>query len=360
MAPKRKGIRPEGVFVRQGPSTIPASYDAIRQMLIETSGGHYETGASFQQDLTFNFATKYFAQKHVAFGKAQKTSLGLFNEDKLFTNLALLLSDQCEHCIKAAVFQGTRKLIFRDREEFSGSLFKQLEDAYAFIVKHNNLKATFEGLTRIDNLDFPLVAVREGLLNAVVHRDYGCSGPILISIFDDRLEILNQGGLMPKMTIEEVREGVSEPRNKALAAVFYRLKLIEAYGTGYDKIDGAYEGTGKRADISVTHNSFKLTLPNTNYVNAQEPELQRPASSQTIPYTNTVSSLHPPVTREQNREQLIVSFCRQNGSITRQEIETVAGISQTSTFMLIKRLIADGKLKKLGQGKQTRYKLRED
>lgn len=61
--------------------------------------------------------------------------------------------------------------------------------------------------------------------------DYGCSGPILISIFDDRLEILNQGGLMPKMTIEEVREGVSEPRNKALAAVFYRLKLIEAYGT---------------------------------------------------------------------------------------------------------------------------------
>lgn len=71
MASKRKGIRPEGVFVRQGPSTIPASYDAIRQMLIETSGDHYETGASFQQDLTFNFAAKYFAQKNVAFGKAQ-------------------------------------------------------------------------------------------------------------------------------------------------------------------------------------------------------------------------------------------------------------------------------------------------
>lgn len=77
------------------------------------------------------------------------------------------------------------------------------------------------------------------------------------------------------------------------------------------QIDGAYEGTGKRADISVTHNSFKLTLPNTNYVNAQEPELQSPASSQTIPYTKTVSSLHPPVTREQNREQLIVSFCNE-------------------------------------------------
>lgn len=170
--------------------------------------------------------------------------MSLFNEDKLFTNLALLLSDQCEHCIKATVFQDTRKLIFRDREEFSGSLFKQLEDAYAFIVKHNNLKATFEGLTRIDNLDFPLVAVREGLLNAVVHRDYGCSGPILISIFDDRLEILNQGGLMQKMTIKEVREGVSEPRNKALAAMFYRLKLIEAYGTGTIRLTAPTKARG--------------------------------------------------------------------------------------------------------------------
>lgn len=101
----KKSFRPKGVSVRQGPSTIPASYDAIRQKLIETSGGYCETGASFQQALTSNFAAKYFAQKNVAFGKAQKTSLGLFNEDKLFTNLALLLSDQCEHCIKARYFR---------------------------------------------------------------------------------------------------------------------------------------------------------------------------------------------------------------------------------------------------------------
>lgn len=66
---------------------------------------------------------------------------------------------------------------------------------------------------------------------------------------------------MTKMTIEEIREGISEPRNKALAAVFYRLKLIEAYGTSYDKIDSAYEGTGKRADISVTHNSLSSRFP---------------------------------------------------------------------------------------------------
>jgi|GEM_PF-4359232 hypothetical protein len=165
---------------------------------------------------------------------------------------------------------------------------------------------------------------------------------------------------MTKMTIEEIREGISEPRNKALAAVFYRLKLIEAYGTSYDKIDSAHEGTGKRADISVTHNSFKLTHPNTNYVNAQQPELRSPSPGLTVPYTDTVSSLHPPITREQNRKQLVVSFCKQNRSITRQEIETVAGISQTSAFMLIKRPTADGKLKKLGQGKQTRDELREN
>ena len=225
----------------------------------------WEQCVSWNQNLTFAFAAGFFARRELPFEAASMRSFGITNADSLYTNLALLLSDQCEHSIQAAVFQGTRKDIVRERAEFCGSVLKQLEDACAFVARRNNLHAHIEGLYRIDIYDYPLAAVREGLINAVVHRDYGAGGPILVSILDNRLEILNQGGLMPSMTVEEVRRGVSDPRNKALADVFYRLKLTDAFGTCWDKMDSAYEGSGKQAHISVTQNSFRLTLPNVNY-----------------------------------------------------------------------------------------------
>ena len=201
----------------------------------------WEQCVSWNQNLTFAFAAGFFARRELPFEAASMRSFGITKADSLYTNLALLLSDQCEHSIQAAVFQGTRKDIVRERAEFCGSVLKQLEDACAFVARRNNLHAHIEGLYRIDIYDYPLAAVREGLI------------------------ILNQGGLKPSMTVEEVRRGVSDPRNKALADVFYRLKLTDAFGTCWDKMDSAYEGSGKQADVSVTRNSFLLTLPNVNY-----------------------------------------------------------------------------------------------
>ena len=345
---KAKGIRPEGVYVRQGPSTISASYDAIRQMLIETSGGEYEKGVSFEQNLTFDTANAYFREKGVALGDAQMQTLGLVNSDKLYTNLALLLSDQCQHSIKAAVFQGNRKTIFRDRSEFSGSIFKQLEETYAYIMRHNNIRSTFCDLERIDTLDFPQEAVREGLLNAIVHRDYGSSGPILVSIFSDRLEILNQGGLLPNMSIEEVRRGVSEQRNKGLASICYRLKLIEAYGTGFDKMDFAYSGSGLICQIGVTPHSFCLTLPNRNeraIKNAEDIDTLR----------THLLDLFTPTDRQ--RAEKIIEMCQTNGSITREAIQRKLKVSQTTAIVLLNKMVEFHILTRSREGRRMTYKL---
>ena len=121
-----KGIRPEGVYVRQGASTVPATETAILRMIKETDGESYEEVRSINQSLTFSDAEKEFAERSVAFGVAQQKSMGLMNSDGIYTNLALLLSDQCVHSIKLAVFEGTAKAQFKDRREFTGSLLKQL------------------------------------------------------------------------------------------------------------------------------------------------------------------------------------------------------------------------------------------
>lgn len=102
----------------------------------------------------------------------------------------MLLSDQCIHTIKMAVFEGSKKSIFRDRQELTGSLLEQLEDAYSYIDKFNRTRAEFEGLDRIDKRDYPPEALREALSNAIVHRDYSISGVRLSVFFDDRIEIV--------------------------------------------------------------------------------------------------------------------------------------------------------------------------
>lgn len=343
---RNKGIRPEGVFVRQGPSTISASYDAIRKMLIETSGGEFEKSVSFDQKLTFNDTANYFSEKQIAFGKPQMQTLGFINQDKLYTNLALLLSDQCTHSLKVAVFQGRRKTIFRDRAEFTGSLLKQLEEAYTFIMRHNNIHSTYQGLTRIDTMDFPIEAVREGLLNAIVHRSYDTSGPVLVNIFDDRMEILNQGGLLPNMTVEEVRRGISEQRNKALANIFYRLHLIEAYGTGYDKIDAAYEGSGKTGEIVVTANSFTLILPNINFHDASNVN-----STSKGDFLSELSDVM------RDRANTLLKICREQRYVTRLEVERVCQVSSSTAISILKTLEQKKFLVKVGKGRSTQYRL---
>lgn len=126
-------------------------------------------------------------------------------------------------------------MVFKDRREFSGSLLKQMNEVYDFIDLHNQTRATIEKLLRIDVRDYPEVAVREALLNMLVHRDYSFSSSALISVYIDRIEFVSIGGLMPGIDLEDIMVGLSICRNQDLANVFYRLHLIEAYGTGMRK-----------------------------------------------------------------------------------------------------------------------------
>ena len=139
-------------------------------MIKETDGDSFEAMRSLEQELTFIVAEKEFAIRKLEFNEPQRQTLKLISPDGVYTNLGFLLSDQCSHTVKVAVFEGADQSVFKDRREFSGSLFKQLEDAYSFIDLNNPTKATFNKLLRIDSQAYPDVAVREALLNSIVHR----------------------------------------------------------------------------------------------------------------------------------------------------------------------------------------------
>ena len=179
----RKGMRPEGVYVRQGYSSVPATDTAIRRLIKETDGDRFEAMRSLNQDLTFEETAKEFKLRDVDFGTQQMRTMKMIDNDNLYSNLGLLLSDQCVHTIKAAVFQRNDQAVFRDRKEFTGSLLQQMNEVYEYIDFRNQTRATIEGLLRIDVRDYPEIAVREALLNLLVHRDYSFSASALISIY---------------------------------------------------------------------------------------------------------------------------------------------------------------------------------
>ena len=333
-----KGVRPEGVYVRQGSSSVPASETAILNMIRETSGDRYEDARSLNQQLTFDETAAYFARRQVPFGKKQMRTLNMVSEDGTYTNLAMLLSDQCVHTIKLAVFDGSKKTVFRDRRELTGSLLKQVEEAFSYIDQYNRTRAEFNGLVRVDNRDYPTEALREALLNAVVHRDYAISSPTLISIFDDRVEFVSIGGLVRGISYEDIMLGVSVLRNQHLANVFYRLKLIEAYGTGMLKINECYADRMEKPRIEVTANAFKITLPN-----------QNAAAENSVPEDPRIPSAMP-------KQQIVLRLFDTHESISRKDVEAALNTSQASAVLLIRKMLEDGLLIRVGSGKNARYR----
>ena len=333
-----KGVRPEGVYVRQGPSSVPASETAILNMIRETSGDRYEDARSLNQQLTFNAASAYFARREVSFGENQMRTLNMIGEDGTYTNLAMLLSDQCVHTIKLAVFDGGKKTVFRDRRELTGSLLKQAEEAFAYIDQHNRTRAEFSGLERVDKRDYPIEALREALLNAVVHRDYAISSSTLISIFDDRIEFISIGGLVRGISYDDIMMGVSVLRNQHLANVFYRLKLIEAYGTGMMKIKECYADHSCKPVIEVTNNAFKITLPNMNH--GAESALTEKASAL-------------------QKQQTVMRMLDAQGRITRKDIETTLSLSQSTAVLLVRDMLQKGLIVKVGNGRNIYYERKQ-
>lgn len=325
-----KGIRPEGVYIRMGTASVPATETTIVNMIKETTGETYEDTRSLNQNLTFIQAEQEFSNAGISFGESQKKSLGVIGKDGCYTNLGLLLSDQCEHKIKFAVYEGTQKQVFKDRHEFSGSLFRQFEDLTRMIDSYNRLSSPkLDGMKRIDQRDYPVQAIREALLNALIHREYGLGGYTLISMFDDRMEIVSLGGLLRGVEMSDIMMGVSYLRNKRLAEIFYRLQLIEAYGTGIDKIKESYKGQAKQPIFESSPNAFKIVLPK---------------------WGNKAMV-------KDGREDEIVALIKEKGEIVRSDVEELLNVSPATATRLLTKMVESKQIKRYGSARNIKYKI---
>lgn len=340
---KSRGIRPAGVFIRQGASSVQASSEQIRQMIKCTDGDVFEAMRSMEQALTFSSASEAFSRYKVPFTEDKFIALGLRNiHDDLYTNLAWLLSDQCRHTTKIAVFADEADTTFKDAKEFDGSIFRQLDDTYSYLTLCNRTFSTFKGLERIERQDYPEEALREALLNALVHRDYSFSGSIIININDKCIEFISLGGLLPGLSAEDIRSGISQPRNHNLAEIFHRLRLIESYGTGIRKIFSHYRECGSQPKIEVTPGTFKLILPNRNATAT----VCEAAPTKTEPI-----SLTPQM-------KTVLDYLSEYNEIGEEELQELLSVKRTRAYLIARQMSEFDLIVTTGRGVHKKYRLK--
>lgn len=164
--------------------------------------------------------------------------------------------------VQAGRFRGRSKSTIVDSIDIVAPLPTTVDDALAFVRRSIALEMRIDGTRRTEHWQFPLIAVREAIVNAVVHADYSQTGaPIRIAIYDDRLEVENPGLLMPGLTIDDVRSGVSRLRNRVIGRVFRELGLVEQWGSGIGRMTDACRAAGLPDPVlEEVGGRFRVTL----------------------------------------------------------------------------------------------------
>ena len=331
----------DGTYIRSGTTTILASKETVKNLIMRSNNVTFETSVSTNQELTFNYATREFKEKGIDINdKAMQQSLNLRNS-KGFLNLALLISDQNPFSIKVAVYPDEGKKEFLDREEFTGSIFEIYNQVTKYLKLSSPTYGIIVGLKRQDTEAFPEDILREAVLNSIIHRDYSIFNSNIINIYQDSsIEILNIGGIYGDLIVEDIISGISSSRNPHLQSICLRLDLGDSLGKGLRTIFGFYKDRGLEANIKANPSSFILTLP----------KIQREAKTEKV--INKID-----LTPDEAKEA-IKQYLEDNKSISRNVAEELIGKAQSQTANILKQMVDSDVLITEGAGRSTKYVLK--
>lgn len=272
--------REQGTFVRVGSSNRRASSEILAELARTAKNIGFDEepmSDATRHDLDLEIVRARFADRRARFADRRKLGpedLGSLNllvrhgrkEVPTVGGIILFGRDRLRRFpdarIRLARFSGTDRTSIVDRLDADTDPIAAIEEALAFLRRSTTMGMTVEGARRRDVPQFPPVALREAIINAVVHADYSqAGGPIRVAVFDDRVEFENPGLLPFGMTIEEMQQGVSKLRNRVIGRVFHELGLIEQWGSGIRRMTRACDEMGLPAPVFEEFGTcFRVTL----------------------------------------------------------------------------------------------------
>jgi ATP-dependent DNA helicase RecG len=254
--------------------------------------------------------------------------------------------------IKCARFKGTTMETFIDKKEFTGNLFDILEESIKFLQNHLHLNAKIEGMRRVEEYEIPLLALREIVLNAIIHRDYTRNSDIKIAIYDDIVEIISVGGFVNGLTIDEISNGRSELRNKVVANLFKELNFIESWGSGVEKVRNSCDEKGVKFELREKGSFVEAVFYRP--INVGKP-------SKTTDYDQVMpnnAELMPNNAELNSEEEKIINFLNENTKITSLDVAELLSLKERRSRDILNILESKGCIQKVGKTKGSYYVLR--
>lgn len=257
---KKYGMTEKGCFIRTGTAAEPMSQSIIDKLFASRTRNSLGKIRSNRQDLTFEQLKIYYEEKGLKLTKHFKQNLELLTEDNKLNYVAYLLADENGTSIKVAKYSGIDRIDLIENNEYGYcSLIKATKRVIDKLELENKTISKITYKERIDTRLWNAVALREAIINAVIHNDYTREIPPKFEIFSDRLEITSYGGLFEGMTQEDFFEGLSLPRNKELMRIYKDLGMVEQLGSGVPRILQAYN----KDCFKFSENFLRMTFPAT-------------------------------------------------------------------------------------------------
>ena len=359
---KNKG-KLKGTYIRIGSTNRIADENMIAELQRQRLNKSFDEEINFEfeiKDIDLNIIYNEFKKinKKCDYDKLKNLKLiKNINGKDMPTNALLITLGKFDNTmIKCARFKGTTKEIFIDKKEFDGNLFYNLENTIKFLQNHLNLNAEVEGLQLKEELEIPLLALREVLINAIIHRDYLRNSDIKVAIYDDIVEIVSPGGFPNGLTLEEVMNGRSEIRNKILANLFRELNYVETWGSGIGKVKKICEEKNIKFEINETGNFVSIVFYRPKINTVEKPTKNR-RKTDGKPTENRRKTGRKPADLT-IQEEIIYDFVIKNKKINVKNAENILNIKSTRAKEILKNLTKKGILEKVGKTKGSYYTLK--
>ena len=317
---RKKGRTPEGCYIRIGSSKERMTERMIEEMFARRIKNSLKEIESPRQDLTFRQLKIHYEGNGMILNDNFARNLNLLTDEGKYNYNAYLLADENNISIKLVKYLGTNKMELIENQEYGYCcLITATQRILDRLTAENTVYAKIEynGRKEVEMIDSK--ALKEAVINAMVHSDYTLTTTPIIELYSDRIEITSGGGLPQGLSQEEFLEGVTAPRNKELIRVFKDVDLIENIGSGVLRILDAYDKSCFKFMDHFLRVSFKYKENPFEY----DEKTDKKTTKKTDKKTTKKIKVKP-------QEKDVLNFCKD--AKTLKEITTYFGFKDISTF----------------------------
>ena len=344
---RKKGRTPEGCYIRIGSSKERMTERMIEEMFARRIKNSLKEIESPRQDLTFRQLKIHYEGNGMILNDNFARNLNLLTDEGKYNYNAYLLADENDISIKLVKYLGTSKMELIENQEYGYCcLITATQRILDRLTVENTVYAKIEynGRKEVEMIDSK--ALKEAVINAMVHSDYTLTTTPIIELYSDRIEITSGGGLPQGLSQEEFLEGVTAPRNKELIRVFKDVDLIENIGSGVLRILDAYDKSCFKFMEHFLRVSFKYKENPFEYEN-------------NTPKNGAISGVLNDVKNITDNEQIIINIIIENSNISQKEISDISKIPYRTVQRLISSLKSKNIIKRVGSNKSGYWKVIE-